>query len=197
MTNLSLRSWWELFVWLVKSKKEFSLNFDQFLVENISSQLENFHIEGRVFNYYNLLILMVITENLRDLRQIEPVHFSEAADLSKRTATISFFTFSNCIMPVIYKFIFGSIMPRISEDLTSLLQNPTKLIGDWLCYKDSIVIRVYVFEWEPYKFPKFLTRRIFILEYLRKQLSVKNQIFIKHKKVSSIKFMFTQQPFVV
>ena len=88
-------------------------------------------------------------------------------------------------------------MPRISEDLRSLLQNPTKLIGDWFCYKDSTIIRVYGFEGEPYKLPKFLTRRIFVLEYLRQRLSIENEIFIKHKKVSSIKFKFTLEPFVV
>ena len=51
-----------------QSKKEFALNFDQFLVERISSQLENFHTEGKVFNYQTMLLLMVITKNLIDLR---------------------------------------------------------------------------------------------------------------------------------
>ena len=51
-----------------QSKKEFSMNFDQFLVEKISSHLENFHIEGKVFNYHTLFLLMVITENLTDLQ---------------------------------------------------------------------------------------------------------------------------------
>ena len=140
---------------------------------------------------------MVITENLTDLRQIEPVHFSDVVDLSERNATISFFTFSNCIMPAIYKVIFGSTMTRISEDLRSLLHNPTKLIGDWFYYKDSTVIRVYGFEEELYKLPKFLTRRIFVLEFLRKKLYVENEILIKHTNVSSMKFKFTLQPFVV
>ena len=68
---------------------------------------------------------MVITENLIDLKLIEPIKFLDVVDLSKRNATISFFTFANSIMHAIHKVIFGSIMPRISEDLKSLLQNPT------------------------------------------------------------------------
>ena len=44
-------------------QKKLALNFDEFLVEIISSQLENFHTEGKVFNYQTLLLLMVITEN--------------------------------------------------------------------------------------------------------------------------------------
>ena len=50
-------------------------------------------------------------------------------------------------------------MPRINEDLKFLLQNPIELIGDWFCFKDSTVIRVYEFEGEPYKLPKFTSRK--------------------------------------
>ena len=89
---------------------------------------------------------MVITENLTILQQIEPIYFSDGVDLSERNATISFFVFSSWIMPIVYNIIFVSTMPRINEDLRLLLQHPTELIGDWLCYKDFIVIRVYGFE---------------------------------------------------
>ena len=100
-------------------------------------------------------------------------------------------------MPAIYKVIFGSTMPRINEDLKFLLQNPTKLIVGWFCFKDSTVIRVYGFEEEPYKLPKFTTRRLFALEFLRQRLIVENDNFLKYKKASSMKFNFTLEPFVV
>ena len=177
--------------------KEFVLSFDQYLVDKISHQLEHFHSKGKTFNYQTLLLLMVITENLAELRQIEPVNFLDVVDLSERNATISFFTFANSIMPTIYKVIFSSTMPRISEDLKFLLQNPVELIGDWFCFKDSIVIRVYGFEGGPYKIPKFLTRRLFVLEFLRQRLSVENENFIKNKKASSMNFNFTLELFVV
>ena len=98
---------------------------------------------------------------------MEPVYFSVGVDLSGINATISFFDFANWIMIVVYKIIFGSTMSRINADLKLLLQNPTELIKDWFCYKDFTVIRVYGFEGEPYKLPRFLTRRIFALEYQR------------------------------
>ena len=63
---------------------EFSLSFDQYLVENISYQLEHFNSDGKVFNYQTLLMLMVITENLDELKQIEPINFSDSIDLSQR-----------------------------------------------------------------------------------------------------------------
>lgn len=77
--------------WVSHSVKEFSLSFDQYLVDKISYQLEHFHSNVKVFNYQTLLFLMVITENLTELRQIEPVNFLDVVDLSKRNATISFF----------------------------------------------------------------------------------------------------------
>ena len=101
--------------------KEFNLRFDQYLVERISYQLEHFHSDGKTSSYKTLLMLMVITENLAELRQIESVNFSEGTNLSQRNATISFFTFARLVMPAIYKVIFGSFMAKISEDLKLLL----------------------------------------------------------------------------
>lgn len=104
-----------------QSVKEFALSFDQYIVDRISYQLEHFNSDGKAFNYQTLLMLLVITENLGELREIEPVNFLEDVDLSQRNTTISFFTFAISIMPTIYKVIFGSYMPRISEDLKMLL----------------------------------------------------------------------------
>lgn len=108
-----------------------------------------------------------------------------------------FFTFASSVMPAIYKVIFGSLMPKISEDLKLLLQNLVDLVGDWFYFKDYTVIRVYGFEGEPYKLPRFTTKRLFSFEYLRQRLIVENDNFLKYKKASSMKFNFTLEPFVV
>ena len=110
---------------------------------------------------------MVITENLGELREIESVNLLEVVELSQMNATISFFTFSISIMPTIYKVIFSSFMPKINEDLKLLLQSPDEHVGDWFYFKDYTVIRIYGFEGEPFKFPKFTSRRLFALEYLK------------------------------
>ena len=110
-----------------QSIKQFSLSFDQYLVEKISYQLEHFNSDGKVFNYQTLLMLMVITENLDELKQIEPIDFSYSIYLSQRNSTISFFTFVGSVMPTLHKLIFSYFMPRISEDLKLLLQNLVEL----------------------------------------------------------------------
>ena len=51
-----------------QSTKEVSLSFDQYLVERIVYQLEHFQSDGKVFNYQTLLMLMIIIENLDELR---------------------------------------------------------------------------------------------------------------------------------
>lgn len=96
-----------------------------------------------------------------------------------------------------YKLIFDSTMPRIQEDFKLLLQNHVELVGDWLCYQDFTILRVYGFEGEPYKLPKFLTRRIFVLQFLRQRLTAENHIFVQLKKASSLKFKWTMDPFVI
>ena len=72
-----------------------------------------------------------------------------------------------------------------------------ELVGDWFCFEDYTLIRVYGFEGEPFRLPKFTTRRFFALEFLRQRLIAENDNFVKHKKASSLKFVFTLEPFVV
>lgn len=166
-------------------------------MEKTAYQLEHFQSDGKTFNYQTLLMLMVITENLDELRQIEPVHFLDDIDLSQRNATISFFTFASSVIPALYKFIFGSSMPRINDELKLLLQNLVENTGDWFCFKDYVVIRVYGFEGEPFKLPRFTSRRLFVLEFMRQKLNVENDNFLKNKKSSTMRFNYTLEPFVV
>ena len=104
-----------------QSSKEINLSFNQYLAEKIAYQLGHFQSDGKVFNYQTLLMLMIITENLHELRQMEPVHFSDNTDLSQRNSMMNFFTFSSMVIPAIYRLIFGSTMPRIGADLKALL----------------------------------------------------------------------------
>ena len=70
-------------------------------------------------------------------------------------------------------------------------------VGDWFCFEDYTLIRIYGFEGEPFRLPKFTTRRLFALEFLRQRLAAEKEKFVKHKKASSLKFVFTLEPFVV
>ena len=106
---------------VIQSAKEDNLSFDQYLEKKIAHQLEHFQSDGKVFNYQTLLMLKIITEKLNELRQMEPIYFSDDTDLSQRNATMSFFTFASSVIHALYKLIFGSTMPRIDGDLKLLL----------------------------------------------------------------------------
>ena len=180
-----------------QASEEVNLQFDQYLADKIAYQLGHFQSGGKVFSYQTLLMLMIITENLTELRQLEPVHFSDDTDLSQRHASLSFFTFSGTVIPALYRLIFGVPMPRIGEELKAFLQNPRAPVGDWFHFGDYSLLRIYGFEGEPFRLPKFIGKRLFALEFLRQRLAAENDNFVKHKKASALKFVFTMEPFVV
>lgn len=166
-------------------------------MEIIACELGHSQSDGKSLNYQTLLMLMIIIENLNELRKIEAIHFSDDIDLSQRNATISFFTFASSVIPTPYKLIFGSSMPRIKDESKLLLQNPVENIGDWFGFEDYVVIRFNVFEGEPFKLPKFTSKRLFVLEILRQRYNVENDNFLKSKKSSTIRFSYTLEQFVV
>jgi hypothetical protein len=43
-----------------------------------------------------------------------------------------------------------------------------KMVGDWYLFEYHIEVRIYGVEVQPFLFPKFLTPRIFSLEFIRK-----------------------------
>ena len=47
-----------------QSKEQNGFKYDEFLVERITSQLENLHNSGKFFRYQTLLMLIVINSNL-------------------------------------------------------------------------------------------------------------------------------------
>ena len=104
-----------------QSSKVVNLHFDQYLADRIAYQLGHFQSNGKVLKYQTLLMLMIITENMSKLKQMEPIHFSEETYLSQKNATLSFFTFSSTVVPAIYKLIFGFAKPRIGEELKAIL----------------------------------------------------------------------------
>ena len=110
---------------------------------------------------------------------------------------MTFTSFIDMIMPSSYNLIFGTSLPRITKEMKAYLQNSNEPVGDWFLYKEFTILRIYGFENEPYKLPVVITKRIFVLEFLRQRLHVESEIFLKHKKASNMKFKYTIEPFVV
>ena len=63
-------------------------------------------------------------------------------------------------------------------------------VGDWFCFKDYTLIRVYGFEGEPFRLPKFTSRRLFAIEFLRQRLVAENDNFIIIIKILLLLLLF-------
>ena len=107
-------------------------------------------------------MLIVINSDLQTLQQMEPYFFAENVNLFERNSTMTFISFTHKIMSSIYKLIFGTSLPRMTEEMKAYLQNSNEPVGDWFLYKEFTVLRIYGFEDEPYRLLVFLTKRILL-----------------------------------
>jgi len=91
----------------------------------------------------------------------------------------------------------GTAEPRISEEIRRImkLSNQAK-IGDWYLYQNYIELRVYGCDLAPYKLPKFLSMRIFTLEYIIQMINVDEVHFVSAKKKSQFRIKSQIGPFI-
>jgi hypothetical protein len=141
--------------------------YEEFLVNRITSQLENFNNSGKIFRYQTLLILIVINNNLQTLKQMHPTYFAKDVNLSERNCTMSYINFIDKVMSSLHKLIFGISLLRMTKEMKVYMQNSNEPVGDWFLYQEFTVLRVSGFEDKPYRLQVFLTKRIFVLEFLR------------------------------
>jgi len=75
--------------------------------------------------------------------------------------------------------------PRMPVSYQQKLQmHPSLRVGDWFILKEFIVIRIYVFELEPYQLPIYIPPILFSLEYCRQILMTDQFHFVSKNKKS-------------
>ena len=116
------------------------INFDEFLVEKIHSQIINFHTK-KCFRYHNLLLLLITHANLAKLQEQYPLLFVDNFHILEESTSISFFQFMNKIMAKFYHLFFKAELPRVSEEMRTKLQSSIELIGDWFMFRGYTIIR--------------------------------------------------------
>ena len=101
-------------------------------------------------------------------------------------------------MSEVYKVMFQEKFPRVLLEMEEFLQFILgRRIGYWFILKEHTIIRFYGFIHEPYIFPAFLTPSIFSLEFIRKNLIVENEDFLRTRNSSKIKFPLKVGPFII
>ena len=96
------------------------INFDEFLAENIHSQLMNFHSK-KTFRHQTLFLKMIIKQNYNDLQSVDPYLFIENVNLSEELGGRTFVQFANKVMSKIYKLIYDQELPRVIDLMRSQL----------------------------------------------------------------------------
>ena len=135
------------------------LKFDEFLAENICSQLANFH-DTRVFKFKSFLLRMFLSFN-EDNSQAPRLVITN--DMTK-----NYYEFLNLLRVEIYGLLFQERIPRVFPEIKKILQlSPNKRIGDRFLTEFETIIRLYGFVHQPYVLPSFLKVRNFSLELVR------------------------------
>lgn len=109
------------------------INFDEFLAENIHSQLPKFHTE-RTFRYQTLLLHIVIQQNCNELQKLDVDLFIDTLNFSKELRGRPFVHYENKIMLRIYTLSFDQELPRVIEIMRSHLQIGSEVIEEWFLY---------------------------------------------------------------
>jgi hypothetical protein len=169
-------------------------DFSTFLVDNIHEQFMNFGMEG-MFRYLSILAYMFI------FYQADKFSFSmQKMDADGRPQPVTAWTsllkcnsieyyfkaFIDLFYHPVVSMLSGRPKPQIHDDVQRILHlsnNPKK--GDWYLYQNHTEIRVFGCELAPYKLPKYVSVRIFALEYIRQIMNSDDIHFVSLKKNTS------------
>lgn len=92
-------------------------------------------------------------------------------------------------MYVAFLVILGKYPKRIPIDtMTYLYLGPQHKNGDWFLGLEFTIIRMYCTTSTSCRFPKFLTQRIFALEYIRQWVEIDEIYFFRYRKKGNIPF---------
>ena len=117
------------------------LKFDEFLDENICSQLANFH-GTKVFRFQSILLRMFIAYNEDNLQVPE-------LEITSDMAT-DYCKFMNQLMAEVYDLVFQERPPRVFPEMRRILQlSHSKRIGYWFLTEFGTIIRLYNFVHNP------------------------------------------------
>ena len=73
----------------------------------------------------------------------------------------------------------------------------SKMIGDWFLTEFGTIIRLYGFVHQPYILSDFLTARVFLLELIRKILTIEEEHCLNSRKSSNLVFPWEVGPYIV
>ena len=89
------------------------INFDEFLDENIHSQLMNLHTKT-TFRYQTLPLKMIVKQNWNELQKVDPNLCTKNVNFSEELRSRTFVQFANKVMSRIYTLIYDQELRRVT-----------------------------------------------------------------------------------
>jgi hypothetical protein len=165
----------------------------QFISESIHEKLKNFPL-NKDFCFQSYLVHLLIFQRLQNFQSLYLETENEVGDLAlvinwtpiviSKPKNEGFSLYVNSFMSIVYNLMHEQSPPRIFPEIKIMLHESAETqLGYWFIFKYYTEIRMYGAELKPFKFPSFLTMRIFSLEFIRKSFNVDEVHFIpKNKK---------------
>lgn len=171
-------------------------NYSQFLAKSMHEQLMNLTTEG-VFKYSSILFNMFIFQqgykfpiflHKKDDQQENQAVIHLTSLITKNSTQFKFSNFIDCFIHPIAQLLSSQNEPRMSIEIKGTLHlNDQVITWDWYLYKNYTEIKVYGYELEPYKLPKYVPMRILSLENIRQMINMDELHFISGKRRSEFK----------
>lgn len=118
--------------------------------------------------------------------------------LRKEGSEFSYTDFLELFIQPAMSLLYKVDQPRINDEMKKILQLSEKCkMGDWFLYEKHTELRIFGSNLQPYKLPKYLTIRVFALEYLRQVLNSDAINFMASKKKTQFKLKNQIGPFIV
>ena len=181
-----------MFIFVPGQPPAVKYDYASFIANKINEQFINLDREG-VFKYTSFIYHLLL--------YYHPDSFSfpiRKLDSKGERRSVIFWTsvFHNvCESPYTYcefidwfihpasTLLIGAPPPRLSGDIKKILQlSKNYRIGDWCLYQNHTEIRIYGCELCPYKLPKYVSMRLFALEYFRQLINADLTHFCNVKK---------------
>ncbi len=72
-------------------------------------------------------------------------------------------------MVTTHTLLYGQLPPHVFLEYKKTIHlSESEVVGDWYIYQEYIVLRLYGFELKPFQLPAYLTKRLFALEFVRR-----------------------------
>lgn len=182
-------------------------NYAKFIANKIHDQLVKLDREGvfkyssyiyHLFMYYQSECFQCPIKKLDSKGERRSIIFWSSVFHEVQNSPFSYYELIDQFVYPVSCLLKRSPPPRLSYDIQKTLQmSKSYKIGDWYLYQNHTVIRIYGCELCPYKLPRYVPMRLFVLEYYRQLINSDLTHFHSAKKKAHLKFKDHLGPFIM